>query len=349
MSRIPAQKVLVDRYLDWATVERRLDRYPAIASAFPLRVLKRCASTPPYFCHYMAWRLGTWKGEDSFELVDGLLAFGARLRNWPNQTSLLRTCDFSAFWSLLWQLQVARFLADACDDVAWLQSGPDLQAKVRAETLFVECCVYTKSFGIDQFVVELFDGLDLEIRVEHSWFLPFSLPKNARTSAFLDKLFEPFLDASFLSRKQQEARECNPVLLPVPSGVGNFRVWLGAPESRRYEGGILPNAQGIPEHYLHLAIREAVDAKRRANKLGEHRPNMLAINFALSKEFQVGWHRQVDHGWVLPSPDFGSELDAVLLAWCGINEIPTRNTVHLFARDEQHPARVLLGSDGDVP
>ncbi|MBI1851587.1 MAG: hypothetical protein HYR85_14695 [Planctomycetes bacterium] len=306
------------------------------------------ADKPPYFCHYMAWRLGTWNGEGSFEVLDELLAFGAGLENWQHQRSLLLTCDYSTFWSLLWQLQVARFVAIVADNVSWLKSGPDIVATLQGERLYIECFVYKKSFGISQYVAELFKELDFEIRVEHSWFLPFSLPKNAETSAFLDKLFAPFLDDSYLGEKHREAMVSNPVILNVPPEIGNLHIWLGRSDGRGYVAGIVDKVPGDPEHYLQLALREGVDAKRNANKLSEHRLNLLAINFALSQELEVGWSRQIRHGWPLPTPDLGAELDAVLVAWSGINEVPTRHTVQLFAPDGRHPAWTFFGSARDV-
>jgi len=61
--REPAQKTLVNRFLNWETVERRAARYPNIAEQFSIERLQRCSDRPPYYCHYMSWRLGTWHDE----------------------------------------------------------------------------------------------------------------------------------------------------------------------------------------------------------------------------------------------------------------------------------------------
>ncbi|KMP10506.1 hypothetical protein UR09_04920, partial [Candidatus Nitromaritima sp. SCGC AAA799-A02] len=69
-----SQKVLVDRYINWVTVEERLSKYKSIGAYFDIKFLKECSTKPPFYCHYLAWRLGTWQGEDLFEKFDDLLA-----------------------------------------------------------------------------------------------------------------------------------------------------------------------------------------------------------------------------------------------------------------------------------
>ena len=111
----PAQKRFVDSLISWDLVRRRLDRYPAIRSAFPLDLLAQRRESEPYFCHYMAWRLGTWTNESVMSRLDDLLEAASRLPNWSSERGLLESAEFGDFWSLLWQLQVAEYLAGVRD------------------------------------------------------------------------------------------------------------------------------------------------------------------------------------------------------------------------------------------
>src|SRR3990170_5335305 len=53
----PAQRQIVHELIDWEIAEQRLQRFPAIGRAFPVECLRSHQETPPYYCHYMAWRL----------------------------------------------------------------------------------------------------------------------------------------------------------------------------------------------------------------------------------------------------------------------------------------------------
>lgn len=74
----PSQRQLVHEFVNWGIVEQRLQRFPAIGRAFAMKYLRSHQDTPPYYCHYMAWRLGTWNSESLFarlvELLDESLS-----------------------------------------------------------------------------------------------------------------------------------------------------------------------------------------------------------------------------------------------------------------------------------
>ena len=59
-------RYFVHTLIDWNRVRRRLERYPAIRSAFPETMLNESSENAPYYCHYMAWRLGTWDTGEPF-------------------------------------------------------------------------------------------------------------------------------------------------------------------------------------------------------------------------------------------------------------------------------------------
>ena len=102
----PSQKVFVDRFISWSLVKERLARYGALRRAFPLTLLERRRDSPPYFCHYMAWRLGTWSTETLFARLDELLLHAEALPNWEHERGLLESAEYADYWSLMWQLQV---------------------------------------------------------------------------------------------------------------------------------------------------------------------------------------------------------------------------------------------------
>src|SRR6185295_13003085 len=116
--------MLVERFVSWDRVRERLNRYPAIARAFPLTLLERHLASPPYFCHYMTWRLGVW-GETTFPRLEELLAHAESLPGWEGESSMLETSDFAAFWPLVWQLQIGEHLSAVGTDVRCGNPGPD--------------------------------------------------------------------------------------------------------------------------------------------------------------------------------------------------------------------------------
>src|SRR5574337_25180 len=103
----PAHKIFIHKFLDWNKVQERLRRYKNIANHYDIKYLKECSDKPPYYCHYLAWRLGTWETEPLFQFLDDLLALGSSLANWESNKNLLKSCNFDDFWGLVWQLQMA--------------------------------------------------------------------------------------------------------------------------------------------------------------------------------------------------------------------------------------------------
>ncbi|MDQ6988146.1 MAG: hypothetical protein Q9M25_10120 [Mariprofundaceae bacterium] len=335
----PAQQVLVERFLDWPRVEKRLEKFPHIKSCFPMEVLKNGINKPPYYCHYMAWRLGTWSDncDNLFELFDKLLGIASELDNWKREFSSLQvSCDYAEFWSLLWQLQVASFFAQQ-GHVSWNPTGPDITVKIGDNTFYVECYTYRKSFAMENFIEELMRRIDGNICVRHQGNLPFKLPSDNARKPFLDKLFRPFLDPVFIENKQQEAQNSWPVYFPIPPDTENFCVYLEGPtDAYTYKS----NAAGDSRNYLEDAIKKGVDAKRNSNGLKSHRPNILAINYLLSVDYQASCYRHEDMGEELPSAAFAKTLDAVLLSSCGINcELSSNGPPKIFTRWSREEAQ----------
>jgi hypothetical protein len=229
--------------------------------------------------------------------------------------------------------------------VQWLKSGPDLCVKGQGKSFFVECYMYMKSFGTKEFVQELFEHLDPRITLDHVWYAQLSLPKDKFIESFLDQLFRPYLDPSFLETKRREAEKVYPILLPVPEGTANFYVVLRGDDPDKYDPRIHENTSGVPEGYLEVAFREALDNKRCSNSLQNHRPNLLAVNFLLSPDFQTAFSRQRQLNIPLPPLEFGTSLDAVLYSACGIVTVPTSQAVFLQFNQSAHPASEVLSEN----
>jgi hypothetical protein len=315
-----AQQELVNRFIDWERVRSRLSLYPAIAKHFPEEVLRASADKPPYYCHYMTWRLGTWSSEHYVEYFERMLSVAAQLENWPEEfESWQQGHDFGEYWSLLWQMQVAHFFRARDASLAWNPKGPDLTVEVDEGRFFVECYSYRKSYSIEGFVWELLRRLHPRIRVEHRDNFPFSLPQNTDTTAFLDELLRPFLDPAFLQHALSAANERWPHLLPVPKAAKNFFVYLKGDISA-YDAGVLPNYTGDPESFLKDCLSKTVGNKQQANRLGEHRPNVLGVNYLLGSEFFMAEQHQQELEEKMPEVNLGPTLDAILYTCTGVNE-----------------------------
>ena len=209
----PTQRQFVHRLINWERVESRLKCYPAIGRAFPVETLTKHCESPPYYCHYMSWRLGTWEDECNFQRLEEMLRCAEQLPDWKHERSLLVSTDFADFWSLIWQLQVAEHLCEVGTDVRWAKSGPDLSVKVGNKRWYVECYVPRKSFGLLRFLEELLQKLDPDVRTSYDMCLPFQLPQNADRNRFLDTILSPFRDCTYLEKAKEAAKKEWPVVL----------------------------------------------------------------------------------------------------------------------------------------
>lgn len=315
-----AQKELVNRFIDWERVRSRLSSYPAIAKHFPEDLLQACADKPPYYCHYMAWRIGTWPSKHYLQYFERTLSVAAQLKNWAEEfQSFQRSCDFGEYWSLLWQMQVAHFFHARGASLVWNPKGPDLTVEVSEGRFFVECYSSRKSYSIEGFVWELLRRAHPRIRVEHRGYLPFSLPQNADTANFLDELLRPFLDPGFLQHALSAADEHWPHLLPLPKAAKNFFVYSVGDDSA-HDSGVLQNYTGDSESFLKLRLSEAVRNKQYSNQLDEHHPNVLAVNYLLGSEFFMAEQRQHELQEEIPEVNLGPTFDAMLFTCTAVDK-----------------------------
>lgn len=337
------QQALVKRLLSWPLVEARLMQFPAIARAFPLSLLLSRRGTQPYFCHYMAWRLGTFQDERLVLRLNELLEHAESLPNWKFEKALIEGGDFADFWSLIWQLQVAEYLSDQGIHVSWNRAGPDLSAEVDGQRLFVECYVYRKSFGAVLFIEELIQGLGTDLRVSYDSCLPLSLPNDrASLSIELSSLMAPLVDSQALAAKRGLAQGCYPVVLSRAS-QGTLAISLEGPDVKAYDPLVLPQNVGESTEYLEVALREAADSKKaNSNRLASHRPNLVLVNYALSADAQMALALLQGSPHSLPRVNLSENVDALAYATTGIDSVLSRQDIKLVVtKSERHPARAI--------
>lgn len=332
----PAQRELVHQLIDWNRIGSGHERYPAIRQTFPRETMEKGCEKPPYYCHYMAWRLGTWTDESLFQRLEELLGRASTLANWENERSLISDSDFSTFWSLVWQLQVAEHLHEIGEDVCWAKSGPDLSVLVGDKRWYVECYTYQKSFAPLNFLEELLERIDPAIRIEYDRCLPFSLPSGTAREQFLHDVLVPFLDPAYLAKHKKDAEREYPVVLFRDPG-SSMHVFVEGSDAHAYIPGRVPNRVGDPESYLEIALREAVRAKRNSNDLARHHPNLVAVNYLLSADYQLAESSRRTSS--LSEND--SNIDVLTASAVGIDERLTREKLGVVMRAQGVELRSL--------
>ena len=309
----PAQRQFVHQHINWDRVAARLTRYPAISRNFPLEVLEKRREKSPYYCHYMAWRLGVWSNEDRFQRLEELLCCAEKLPNWQHEKSLLSSPEFADFWSLFWQLQVAEHLCNVGTDVRWGKSGPDLSVGIDGKRWYIECYVLRKSFGLIEFLSELLQQIDPSIRVMYDPCLPFQLPQNeegerVKPAQWCDAILSPFLNPAYLARKKEKARLVSPVEIYQQTNGKLHVVLEGEGEYQASD-----NAMGDPQFSLEKFLAEAVNAKQCSNNLKNCHPNILAASYLLSIAVQITSIAAI-HSDSTILPKIGPNIDVFAMA-----------------------------------
>ena len=332
----PAQRQLVHKLINWDRINSRLRCYPAIERAFPVETLKERYDSPPYYCHYMSWRLGIFCDESIFQRLERLLCCAEVLLDWEYERNLLTTGEFADFWSLCWQLQVAEYLCAVGTDVRWYKSGPDLSVLVGDKRWYVECYAPRKSFELLEYIKGLLQKLDPAIKAEYNLCLPFSLPHNKDRNNFLDKILNPFLDSDYLEEAKEHAKAEYPVILykgPDEDPESSLYIYVEGDDGNAYMPGIVPNRVGDPKSYVELVLEEAVNSKKDSNALRDNHPNLLAVNFSLFIDYQLASelpYRLQN----LTLPDIRPNIDALAVPVVGIDEQLTKEKLKVIIQSE---------------
>ncbi len=274
---------------------------------------------PPYHVHYMAWRLGTWKTEANFGLLDRLLAVASRLSGWADESGpLLSSADFGQYWSLIWQLQVAAKLVGGDATAEWVGgAGPDLRVTYAGSTTYVECYSYQKKSGPIEFLRDLCRFVHASLRVKYDLALPLELGSEDVEDA-LDALCRPLLDLHSSEPPGSWSGGGDRVLSEV-AGAGRLRIVVppSDPTQVHYSDR---TRFGDPEQHLLAVLREVVRAKQGRNQLATCRPNVVAVNVLLDG-YQLSARRQDELGIPWMHPDLPGDIDAVAIASCGIDTL----------------------------
>lgn len=342
-----AHKTLVHKYLysepGKKKVEERLSKYESIGGIYKYDDLMKWSETPPYYCHYLAWRLATWEDEKWLKYFNDLLKNAVSLKGWnnaKNEQSFAEDCGFDVFWQLLWELQVAEFFVNIGWQVEWVNSkkaAPDLKIISQSKEFYVECTVYTKSFGTISFIQELCKRINSKIKVDHIPCTPLGLGKYQKSPDKLDTLLDKIFRSVIEAKEQPESQ----ILFSDPE-VPNFRIYLRGtdPFARPLIDAASP---GDPADTLQNAIKEAIRMKIKktgelGNGLSEYHPHLVAINLLLSGDSQtaIGIYETSKQEIIL-SPEIvvdWNRFDCVFLAHCGIDESLSQSIGRLYVKND---------------
>lgn len=306
---------LVQQAISWDLIRARLQQYPAIARTFPIRLLQK--SSAPFYCHYMAFRLGALHDESLFQRIDSLLEMAENFEGWSHEISAMSDGEYATFWSLLWQLQVAEYFHNQGATVTWSGSGPDLCVKIDEEKLFVECYVYQKAFRHVSFIRDLLCTIDHRLRIDYDLCLPLSVSEDE-----LDQLVEPLTQPETVDELRNIAAVEYPVVVSK-SDNGQVTIYLDGEDSDSYRPG-KSHGVGDPSEYLKVAFREMTNAKNgQNNQLCNRRPNKVFVNALLSEDFQLASSiREWPSANEISIPD---GIDAVVIAVVGISDTLTND------------------------
>ena len=332
-----SQEILVQRHLNWDLVEERLDKNPAIARAFPIDLLRLRRTEPPFFCHYAAWRLGTWGDETLVARLEALLSAAEELPSWSSERPLLHGGNFADFWSLYWQLQVAEFLSRKNIPACWNGAGPDLRVQTPAGTAFIECFAFRKSFGVEAYLEDLLQLSCSNATIIRDSCLPFSVAPDSELSEELSRLLHPFVDEQDLSHKQELASERYPLVLSRGHHA-SMRIVLEGPNDDAYDPSVGKTDVGDPAEHLRVVLDEAARAKGGKNSLATHHPNLVLVNLLLSRDAQGALHRASSLDQELPPVQIPSDIDGIAFSVVGIDKALEASDLRLVPGSQSEPA-----------
>ena len=183
------------------------------------------------------------------------------------------------------------------------------------------------------FYDEILVKIDLDLKTSYDLCMPFALPKNSDRSQFLDTILSRFLDPRFLEIAKENAEKEYPVPL-YRHPESSLCVYIEGPDCGAYMPGIVLNQTGSPDVYLELALKEAARAKKNSNELENYHPNLVAVNFLLSKDFQVAKHLKRSSVQPPTLPLSAGNIDALAVCAVGIDERLTREDLKVVIRSD---------------
>jgi hypothetical protein len=157
---------------------------------------------------------------------------------------------------------------------------------------------------------------------------------------FLETIFKQLLKQDYIDSNKTDAKSKWPVVLYQDNNQSNFPIIYLKSDEGRYIPGIIPNRAGDPLVYLKVALQEAINAKAKSNALSKYKPNIVAVNYLLSKDFQMADNiRNIRD--VLPDLKVDHEIDAIAISKAGFNEILKKESLKFV--NGTHPSLCLFG------
>ena len=91
---------------------------------------------------------------------------------------------------------------------------------------------------------------------------------------------------------------------------------------------------GEPLLYVKSALSEAVAARNFSNGLRDHRPNLLAVNFLLSRDFHTALTLREQEEIRETAPQLGANIDVLAISGVGIDKRLTRERLSVVAKGD---------------
>jgi hypothetical protein len=269
----------------------------------------------------MAWRLGTWTSEYIFGRLEQLLGQAKTMPGWSGEQGMLANPQYSNFWSLIWQLQVAEWLVSLGFSPKWNNPGPDLLVEVDGQQVWLECYSTVGFYEPVEFLGEILPAIHPSLKVVYA--------PSGEPAAVDGALLESCLVTveSELPAALEKARTGTwPVLLYASPNGGAISVRLYGDDIDHYDPS-LDRAHTLDfEGHFRRGLHQAFRGKLGENALANNRPNVVMINLVVNELFQLAvapvGHLSKDPRALIPSNVVtgSQDLDAVIWTITGIDE-----------------------------
>ena len=341
-----AHQELIERHLCWDRIEERLELFPAIGVAFPLRTLRAASRRSPYYSHYMTLRLSSWPVEvpffhaPFFERFDILLRGAVGIDGWEREKSIRSDPDYGAFWSLLWQLQVMEWLLGLGAQLRWNGPGPDLTATIAGNAFDVECTVVRGQSAQREYADDLLKLIHPTLRLG-----PARFPNGGSA---LNIVFDALVKDV---ERWWPGAQISPPTDPYGTPILELRRPGYSVRSVPLDGlhPIFPGDHAFVRDDPELPSRElrkVISKKEGKNRSSGSRPTVLAVNFLLNHDFQLNLLLQRGSGLGLEPTEWPG-VDSILVSTCGIDR-PLRESFARFVRvSERIPEKVRKSVETD--
>lgn len=156
---------------------------------------------------------------------------------------------------------------------------------------YMECKVLRGFFSEEEFIGELLDQINPKIEIKHNLFINKSISKNIGGPHFFDDIFKPFLDENFLENAINNLKIKSPILLNqfTTYDSENLFIYLTNRDASEFDDKLelSINSTGAPEIYFPLILEKFINGKLKQNRISEHHPNILLINYLLDPSLQL--------------------------------------------------------------